>query len=180
MRYCGNCGGERIPGDKYCASCGRAYDENDSVEPEHLTTTAVHSTPSEGDTVLPVADATPNDRPFPGWAGIAAGALTFVMPLISLIIALVVRSSEQGAKRRGFLKNWAVASGAWMCTGWLLVFLVFASAGGLSGGGGCKGGPDPFGVPISFTSTDNKHWTATVPCVNGGTTTRPARKGEVP
>jgi hypothetical protein len=65
------------------------------------------------------------------------------MPLISLIVALVMRSSEQAAKRRGFLKNWAVASGAWMCTGWLLLLLVFTSAGGFAGGGGCKGGPDP-------------------------------------
>ena len=119
------------------------------------------------------------DTPFPDWAAIAAGVLTLVMPLISLIVAVVMRSSERGSKRRGFLKNWAVASGAWLCTGWLVALLVISSSGAMSGGG-CRGGADPFGVPISFTSTDNKHWTATVPCVNGGTTTRPARKGEVP
>jgi hypothetical protein len=169
VSYCGNCGAERIAGDQYCATCGRAYAERPPGDPDTAASP----------TVQVEKGAQAADTPFPDWAGIAAGALTLFMPLISLIIALVMRSSEQGPRRRRFLKNWAVASGAWLCTGWILALIVFSSSGAFSGGG-CKGGPDPFGVPISFTSTDNKHWTATVPCVNGGTTTRPARKGEVP
>ena len=129
--------------------------------------------------MLPNADEAREDRPFPEWATIAAVALTFFVPFISLIIALVMRSSEQGAKRRGFLKNWAIASGAWLCAGFVFFLIAFSSGGAFSGGGGCKGGPDPFGLP-SFVSTDNKHWTATVPCVGGGTMTRPAKPGEVP
>jgi hypothetical protein len=169
VSYCGNCGAERVAGDQYCATCGRAYAERPSSEPEDA------GSPT-GDATTPDSPAV--DAPFPDWAGIAAAALTFLMPLIGLIIALVMRSSEQSARRRGFLKNWAVASGAWLCTGWLVALLAFSSSGAFSGGG-CKGGPDPFAVP-SFTSTDNKHWTATVACANGGTTSRPARKGEVP
>jgi hypothetical protein len=169
VSFCGNCGAERVPGDTYCAICGRAYAER---------TVSQDDAEDAPDAVRPATPASA-DAPFPDWAGIAAGALTFFMPLISLIVALVMRSSERSSKRRGFLKNWAVASGAWLCTGWFIAFLVISSSGAFSGGG-CKGGPDPFAVPTSFTSTDNKHWTATVSCVNGGTTTRPARKGEVP
>ena len=51
------------------------------------------------------------------------------------------------------------------------------TSGSIGGGGGCQGGPDPFGVP-SFVSSDNKHWTAVVPCVNGGSKSRPATPAE--
>jgi uncharacterized membrane protein len=55
--------------------------------------------------------------------------LGFFMPLISLIVALVMRSGEQRPSRSQFLKTWAIASGAWLCTGWILALLVFALAG---------------------------------------------------
>lgn len=91
-----------------------------------------------------------------------------------------MRSSEQRSSRRSFLKNWAIASGVWLCTGFILVIIVIsAMTGGGAFSGGCKGGPDPFGLP-SYISQDGKHWTAVIPCVGGGTKTRPARPGEVP
>ena len=109
---------------------------------------------------------------------IGAGLLTFFMPFIALIVALLMRASELRPRRRGFLKTWAIASAAWLCSGWLIAIVLFTSVG-VGQGSGCKGGPDPFGLP-SFTSTDGKHWTAHVACVNGGSTTRPAKPGEVP
>ena len=42
-----------------------------------------------------------------------------------------------------------------------------------------RAGYDPFGLP-SYTSSDGTHWTAQIPCVNGGSTSRPAKPGEVP
>jgi hypothetical protein len=102
-------------------------------------------------------------------------------PFISLVVALVMRSSETQPSRREFLKSWAIWSGAWLCTGFLIFAIAACSV--MSGTGafssGCKGGPDPFGMP-SYVSQDGKHWTAIVPCVDGGTKSRPARPGEVP
>ena len=120
------------------------------------------------------------DEPFPGWAAVAAGVAVFVMPIISLIVSLVMRSSEQRPSRRSFLKNWAIASGVWLCTGWILVLVAFlAISSGSSASGACRGGPDPFNPP-SYESQDGKHWTAIIPCRDGGSKTRPAHKGEVP
>jgi hypothetical protein len=105
------------------------------------------------------------------------------MPFISLLAALVMRSSERRPSRRSFLKNWAIASGA-VLGGWLLiVIVVVASVAGHSGafGGGCKGGVDPFAVPTTFIQqSGSRHSMAVVPCRLGGTTTRQARPGENP
>jgi hypothetical protein len=122
-----------------------------------------------------------DDQPFPEWAPFAAGAAVFFMPFISLIVSLVMRSSEQRPRRRSFLKNWAIASAAWLCTGFIIVLIAISAiaGGGSSGvaGGKCKNGPDPF-TPPSYTSQDGKHWTAEVPCAGGGSITRPANKSE--
>jgi hypothetical protein len=160
MAYCGKCGAERVSGEDYCRRCGQRFE----AEPAAAAEPAMESS---------------GDEPFPDWGPFAAGVAAFFLPFISLIVALVMRASEQRPKRRSFLKNWAIASGAWMCTGWLIFLIVFTSGGG-GFGGGCQGGADPFAVPTSFASTDNKHWWATVPCRDGGSTTRPARPGEVP
>lgn len=74
------------------------------------------------------------------------------------------------------LKSWAIASGAWLCTGWIVALLIFSSISGSAGG--CKGGIDRFSVP-TFSSTDNTHWTATYSCYDGGTKTV-AYHGQVP
>ncbi len=121
-----------------------------------------------------------NDEPFPSWAtGAAVGAVLFA-PFISVIVALVMRSSETRPSRRAFLKSWAMWSGAWLCSGFVIFLIAFAAIAGGSGafgGGGCKGGIDTF-TPPSYVSQTGKHWTAIVPCLGGGTKTRPATKSE--
>jgi hypothetical protein len=125
-----------------------------------------------------------DDEPYPEWAPLAAGAAVVIVPFISLIAALLMRSSERGERKREFLKNWAIASGAWLCTGFILIIVVFASVlssiPSVGGGGDCKGGPDPFAIPTFIQMSGSRHSTAIVPCVNGGTLTRPARPGENP
>jgi hypothetical protein len=114
-----------------------------------------------------------DDPPFPEWAAPVAAVLTIFAPFISLIVALVMRSGEQRPRRRGFLKTWAIASGAWMCTGFVIVLLAFGcAANGASGG--CQDG----GLP-SYTSTDNVHWTETV-CENGKSVTKSVPASQVP
>lgn len=49
--------------------------------------------------------------------------------------------------------------------------------GGGALSGGCKGGADPF-QPPSYTSVTGS-CEAVVPCVNGGTTARPATRSEL-
>ena len=56
--------------------------------------------------------------------------LTFFMPLIALIVALVMRAGELRPKRRRFLKNWAIWSGAWLASVWVVAFVLFLSLGG--------------------------------------------------
>ena len=160
--YCGKCGTERVEGEGYCRSCGTAFEEP-SEHPAEPTSVTTPSAPVD-------------DEPFSGGMTVGAGLLTVFMPLIALIVALIMRGGEVRPSRRGFLRTWAIASGAWLCTGWVIGLLLLTS-GSIGGGGGCQGGPDPFGVP-SFVSSDNKHWTAVVPCVNGGSKSRPATPAE--
>jgi len=123
------------------------------------------------------------DEPFPSWATGAAVGAVLLAPFISLMVALVMRSSETRPSRRAFLKSWAIWSGAWLCTGFLIFAIVACSAIAGSGafGGGCKGGADPFAIPTQFIQqSGSRQVTAIVPCRLGGTTTRPARPGEAP
>ncbi len=161
--YCGRCGTERVEGEGYCRSCGTAF-EGPAEQPAEPALTTTAATPVD-------------DAPFGGGMTIGAVLLTVVMPLIALIVALIMRGSELRPSRRGFLRTWAIASGAWLCTGWVVGLLLLTSGSIGGGGGGCNGGPDPFGVP-TFVSSDNKHWTAVVPCVNGGSKSRPATPAE--
>jgi hypothetical protein len=160
VTFCTSCGAERQPGARFCGSCGAQLTDDAAPEPAAQTVAA------------PAAD----DHPFGGEMTIVAGLLTIFMPFIALIVALVMRSGELRPSRRGFLKTWAIASAAWLCTGWIVVLLIFSAAS--SSASGCKGGIDQFSVP-SFESSDNVHWTATYACVNGGTKTVPYH-GKVP
>lgn len=109
------------------------------------------------------------DEPYGSEMVLGATVLTIFAPFIALVAALVMRGSETRPTRRASLKTWAIASGAWLGTGFLIAILVFAS---IAGGGGCRGGMDPFGLP-EYHSSDSQHWTATYPCVDGGRTSTP-------
>lgn len=157
MTYCTKCGAARQPDALFCGTCGARFADEAAPQP----------TPPE---------AVDEDRPFGGEMTLAAALLALFMPFIALIAALVMRANEARPSRRGFLKTWAIASGAWLCTGWILVF--FLVVGVSSSAGGCKGGIDTL-TPPSFESSDNTHWTATYACVGGGTTSKPWH-GKVP
>lgn len=118
-----------------------------------------------------------DDTPFGTGATVGAVLLTVVMPVIALIVALALRSQERRPKRKQFLKNWAIGSGIWLCTGWLIPLIAFSSAS--SGLAGCKGGIDQLDPP-SYQSSDGVHWQATYTCMNGGTETKPVPASQVP
>jgi len=111
---------------------------------------------------------------------IVAVLLTIIVPLIALIAALVLRSQETRQRRRQFLKNWAIAAAAWMCTGWLVALIAFASiAASVGGASSCQGGIDQL-VPPMYQSGDGVHWTATYQCMNGGSLTKSVPASQVP
>ena len=177
MTFCGGCGAPQVPGDRFCQRCGRAYSTDEPPQPS-VEPSVVQPVPTGG-TSPTAGSADADDEPFPGWAGLAAAAAVIVAPFISLIAALAMRSSEQRPSRRSFLKSWAIWSGVWLGTGFVIVLIAFGALASGSGvlGGGCKGGPDTL-TPPSYVSKDSKHWTAIVPCLDGGTKTRPATKSE--
>jgi hypothetical protein len=67
------------------------------------------------------------DSPVGIGATIGAVALSLFIPVIALVVALVMRSQEQRPSRRRFLKNWAIGSAAWTCTGWLIPLIAFSA-----------------------------------------------------
>lgn len=79
-----------------------------------------------------------DDPPYGSELTIVAILLTIFVPFISLVVALVMRAQELRPKRRQFLKNWAIAAAAWLCTGWLVAVIAFSAIS--SGASGCKGG----------------------------------------
>ncbi len=161
MQHCTNCGAPRQEGANFCGTCGRRFeDEPAPAPPEAASATA----------------AAADDTPYGGEMTLVAVLVTVAAPFIALIVALVMRANELRPRRRGFLKSWAIASAAWLCTGWVVAFFIVTSIS--SSASGCKGGIDQFSVP-SFQSSDNVHWTATYSCVNGGTKTVPYH-GKVP
>ena len=81
--------------------------------------------------------------------------------------------------RREQLKNWAIASGAWLATGWIIGIIVFSSVLSAVSPSGCKGGID-LSVPPSYESSDGQHWLGTFTCMNGGTITKPVPNSQVP
>ena len=166
--YCGKCGAERIdPDDQFCRTCGASY--NAATDPQHDDDPPAAVAPE------PAPD--PEGEPFGSDMTLIAIAVTFFVPFIAIIVALVMRASESIASRRRFLKSWALWSLGYMCTVWLIGLLLISSIGGGLSGGGCKGGPDPF-QPPSYISQGNG-WQAIVPCRDGGTHTRPATKREL-
>jgi hypothetical protein len=66
--------------------------------------------------------------PFSTEETIAAVLVSMFIPGIALVVALVLRASEARALRRQVLRIWAIASAAWLCTGWLLGILAIGLA----------------------------------------------------
>jgi hypothetical protein len=87
--FCGTCGTQRVEGEAYCRACGAAFDAADPP---------------------PAAQPAPEDAAVSGEAKLGAGLLTFLMPLIALVVALAMRAGERRPRRREFLKTWAVIS----------------------------------------------------------------------
>src|SRR5260370_22973375 len=99
----------------------------------------------------PLAGPAPNDPPYGPGATVGAILLSLFMPLLALIAAVGLRSQERRQRRRQFLKNWAIGSAIWMCTGWLITIIAFSAVS--SGTSGCRGGIDQL-VPPSYQSND--------------------------
>jgi hypothetical protein len=181
--YCTACGASFQVGQAYCGKCGNrlSAESPTGYRYEQPAGSMVSDPlPSAGVTTAPIGESFPDDEPYSSGATIGAVLLTVFMPLISLIVALMLRSQERGPRRRQQLKNWAIASGIWLCTGWLIPIIAFsAAASGMSGGSGCSGGIDQ-SVPPSFQSNDGVHWQATYVCMNGGTETKSVPASQVP
>lgn len=107
-------------------------------------------------------------------------------PLASSFVAGKMLQSESDPIRRRQLTTFRKAALLWWGAGLVLavigviIFIAVASGHGF-GGGGCRGGPDKFdAMNITYYSSDGRHWTATYPCRNGGSTTMPVPRNAVP
>jgi zinc-ribbon domain len=142
-----------------CRYCGR-----DLVAPAPAPPTPAPASPAP-------ATATPiEDEPYGTEMTLGAILLSVFAPFIALVVALIMRGSETRPKRRAFLKTWAIASGVWLATGFLLIVIVIASIWGRVGA--CIDGIDEFSPP-TYESFDDENWTAIYECVGGGTTRTP-------
>jgi hypothetical protein len=180
--YCTACGSPHAAGQSYCGRCGSRLIQDAGADrpPSRADSTSPGAEPGAGGAAAPdsqLAGPAADDMPYRAGATIGAVFLSLFMPVIALIVALVLRSQELRPKRRQFLKNWAVGSVAWLCTGWLIGLIALSSAS--SGPSGCQGGIDQ-AVPPSYQSNDGVHWEATFTCMNGGTETKPVPSSEVP
>jgi hypothetical protein len=113
----------------------------------------------------------PIDDDYPQSTKVAAALLTLFAPFISLVVALVLRSSETKPKRRASLQTWAVASGAWLALGLVIGLIAIASVMHTVAGvhpsdrGPCQGGPQ---MNASGTPLGNGRYR--FPCEFGGST----------
>ena len=164
--YCAKCGARAQPGQNYCGVCGAALAAGSA---------SGFQSSLSGSPVIGRGE----DVPYPGEAMIGAILLTIFLPFVALIAALVLRAQETGPQRREQLKNWAIASGGWLATGWVIAIVAFSSIMSAVSPSTCKGGID-LTVPPSYDSTDGKHWTGTFTCMNGATITKPVPNSQVP
>jgi hypothetical protein len=113
------------------------------------------------------------ERPYPGSTIAVAAIATLFFPLICLIVALVLYGSQRDPAKKGILRNWALASGAWIIAIFFVGFVIFGigSGGGLGNvdrNGPCVGGPvmGASGRDVSGNGTK-----FVLPCSIGGTVT---------
>jgi|SRR5215510_8399236 len=111
-------------------------------------------------------------NPYPRWTIVVAAVATFFFPLITLIVALVLRGSEPDSRRKGALRNWALASGGWIVAQFLIGLVLFSvgsgSGEGVDRSGPCVGGPvmGASGRDVSGNGTK-----FVIPCSDSGTVT---------
>jgi hypothetical protein len=181
--YCTDCGAEYNAGQAYCGRCGRQLGQSQPRQEfigQPPVTEPAPFTGASGTTYPgPTTAFGPNDdAPYGQGATVGAVLLALFMPFISLIVALVMRSQEPRPRRRQFLKNWAIGSAAWLCTGFLIPIIAISAVSSVAVSG-CQGGIDQTVLP-SYQSTDGVHWTATYSCLNGGTETKSVPSSQVP
>jgi len=113
------------------------------------------------------------------WAG-------YEHPLASSLVAGGMLRSEANPTRRRQLTTFRNAALLWWGVGLVVaviagIIVISVASGHGRGGGACRGGPDKFdAMNITYQSSDGKHWTATYPCRNGGSTTIPVPRKAVP
>lgn len=118
------------------------------------------------------------DTPYPPPAVAGAVVATLVAPCISLVVALVMRSSETSPRRRSQLDVWAACSGGMLLLGLIIWLALVGAVGGSGSSGACKGGVDRLRPPSYESTADG--WTKIMPCIDGGSKRVDVPKGRWP
>jgi hypothetical protein len=116
---------------------------------------------------------------------VLGAAAVYKAPLVSSVVASAMLRDETDPVRRRQLMQFRSAAFVWLAVGavaFLIGIVVVASLwSSSSGGGGCKGGPEPWNaLGAQYRSSDDVHWTATVPCFDRGHTDVPVPAGALP
>jgi hypothetical protein len=175
---CVGCETSLLPEARFCSTCGRprtspmASASPPPPPPPGASggsqTTAVLSS------TVPLTGAADNGSadPYPQTNVMLAAILTLFAPFISLVAALLLAQEQRNPVRRQQLKKWAIASGAWLVVGGLVLFAGLSSLTVGASDSACEGGIDHLTPPTYIGSPGN--WKAQYTCNNGGTFTRPA------
>jgi hypothetical protein len=172
---CLGCGNSLVPGARFCSTCGHPTTSSRAVPPPPPPGA---SAGSQGTALLspPVASPQAADNgsadPYPQTNVMLAAILTLFAPFISLVAALLLTQEQRNPVRRQQLKKWAMASGAWLVIGGVVVIAGLTALTGGASSSACKGGIDHLTPPTYIGSPGN--WKAQYTCNNGGTVTRPA------
>jgi hypothetical protein len=144
------------------------------VGPEPVVPDAVSSSPAAGRPGYSTAEK------------VIGAAAAYTHPLGSSVVASAmlsreddpVRRNQLNTLRRGAMTWWAVSAGVGLIAV-IIVLIAVSHSGGA--GASCSGGPDKFDVMgTTYQSTDNRNWTVTYPCRNGGSETIPIARRKVP
>jgi hypothetical protein len=116
---------------------------------------------------------------------VLGAAAVYKAPLVSSVVASAMLRDETDPVRRRQLMQFRSAAFVWLAVGavaFLIGIIVVASLWSSSSrGGGCKGGPEPWNAAgAQYRSSDDVHWTATVPCFASGYTDVPVPAGALP